>query len=86
MEFDRKHWKNLPSRETPITAEELNRIEKLVEEVANFKETTINGKSGVITKLDILALGIPVAKGDYDDWNNMFIGRNRPQQVEDIVL
>ncbi len=82
MTLDKHNWKNLPSKETPITAEMLNELEK----VKDFRETTINGKTGEITKMDILALGIPIEKGDYDDWNNIFIGGNQPEIVEDIVL
>lgn len=79
-------WKDLPSKETPLTAEELNRIDNNIIENSKFNETTINGKTGVITKWDILALGIPVEDGRYADHNNIFIGKNQPTVVDDIVL
>lgn len=83
-------WKDLPSKETPLTAEELNRIEKNIlavkKEFDTYGITTINGKTGVITKEDILALGIPVEDGRYADHDNIFIGKNQPEQVTDIVL
>lgn len=83
-------WKDLPSKETPLTADELNRIEeKLVQIRKDFDThgiTTINGKTGAITKEDILALGIPVEDGRYDDYRNIFIGDNQPEEVDDVIL
>lgn len=83
-------WKDLPSKETPLTAEELNRIEKNAVDIrADFDThgiTTINGKTGEITKEDILALGIPVEDGRYMDRDVIFIGKNQPKVVDDIVL
>lgn len=83
-------WKDLPSKETPLTADELNRIEDtivgILEDYETHGVTTINGKTGAITKEDILALGIPVGDGRYDDYNNIFIGKVQPEDVPDIVL
>lgn len=79
-------WKDLPSKETPLTADELNRLEGNVVEVSKFNETRINGKTGDITKEDILALGIPVEDGRYADDNNIFIGKNQPENVPEIFL
>lgn len=83
-------WKNLPSKETPLTAEELNKIEKAIIDikaiVEGFEETTINGKTGAITKEDILALGIPVEDGRYVDDKNIFIGNNRPERVRNVSI
>lgn len=83
-------WKDLPSKETPLTAEELNRIEETIEGIRKDFDTrgvtTINGKTGAITKEDILALGIPVEDGRYADGDNIFIGKNQPEIVSDIIL
>lgn len=83
-------WKDLPSKETPLTATELNRIEELIVGIRKDFEThgvtTINGKTGAITKEDILALGIPVSDGRYVDDDVMFIGENQPETIDDIIL
>lgn len=72
MTYTKQTWKDLPSTETPISAERMNHIETGIESVDNaigdLSSLDTTNKDSIVEAVNELAYDYIVERGTYDFW------------------